>query len=142
MGWRFTPKMEARLWPYMCGIARNHNMKALAIGGIEDHIHMLISLPSTISIAGAIRKIKGISSKWVHETFPDSHDFNWQKGYGAFRVGMRHIDRIITYMENQKKHHNKETFKEEFLIFLNAHEMEYNENYIGNSAAMNHRAIL
>ena len=55
-----TPKMEARLWPYMCGIARNHNMKALAIGGIEDHIHMLISLPSTISIARAIQKVPGL----------------------------------------------------------------------------------
>ena len=125
-----TPKMEARLWPYMCGIARNHSMKALAIGGIEDHIHMLVSLPSTISIAKAIQKIKGISSKWVHETFPDLHDFNWQEGYGAFSVGMRNIDKTVAYIENQKNHHNKKTFKEEFCVFLNAHEMEYDENFI------------
>ena len=77
-----SPRLEKRLWFYICGIARNHSMKALAIGGTDDHIHMRISLPSTISIAKAIQEIKGVSSKWVHETFPDLHDFNWQEGYG------------------------------------------------------------
>ena len=125
-----SPVLEEKLWPYMCGIARNNKMKALAVGGTEDHIHILISLPSTVSIAKAIQKIKGVSSKWVHETFPDSHDFNWQQGYGAFSVGMRHIDKTVAYINNQKEHHHRKTFKEKFIAFLNVSGMEYDEKYI------------
>ena len=70
-----TDELQKRLWPYMGGIARENNMKALAIGRIEDHIHMLISLPSTLPIAKAIQLIKGTSSKWVHDTFPQHKYF-------------------------------------------------------------------
>jgi putative transposase len=72
-----TPHLKERLFPYMGGIARVGNMKALAIGGVEDHAHMLLSLPSTLSIAKALQIIKGSSSKWVHETFPVHSSFEW-----------------------------------------------------------------
>src|SRR5436190_17279619 len=81
-----TSELQERLWPYMGGIARDNGMKALAIGGIEDHVHLLLSLPSTLAIAKAIQWIKGNSSKWVHETFPDLAHFAWQEGYGAFSI--------------------------------------------------------
>ncbi|MFC1538028.1 IS200/IS605 family transposase [Candidatus Latescibacterota bacterium] len=70
-----TNELQDRLWPYMGGIAKENNMKALAIGGIEDHVHLLISFPATLSISRAIQLIKGGSSKWVHDTFQDHKKF-------------------------------------------------------------------
>lgn len=70
-----TPDIEKKLWSYMCGIAKNHAMKVLAIGGTENHIHMLISLPATISLANAMQTLKGISSKWVNDTYPNFNKF-------------------------------------------------------------------
>ncbi|HTL73471.1 MAG TPA: transposase [bacterium] len=65
------------VWPFLGGIARQNKMKAIEVGGVEDHVHMLISQPSTMAIAKAMRLIKGGSSKWIHETFPDQHGFAW-----------------------------------------------------------------
>jgi putative transposase len=62
--------LRNRLWPYLGGIARKNKIKALAIGGVYDHVHMLISLPTTLSVAKALQLLKGNSSKWIHETFP------------------------------------------------------------------------
>jgi hypothetical protein len=77
-------------------------MKALAIGGVEDHVHLFLSLPSTLSIAKAIQLIKGGSSKWVAETFPSHRDFEWQEGYGAFSVSISHIQNTVAYNNDQK----------------------------------------
>jgi REP-associated tyrosine transposase len=77
-----------RLWPYLGGIARENKMKALAIGGVADHVHMLISLPKTLSVSKALQLLKGSSSKWIHDTFPKLHSFEWQEGYGAFSIGI------------------------------------------------------
>jgi REP element-mobilizing transposase RayT len=125
-----TKNLQERLWPYMGGIARENNMKALTIGGIEDHIHALISLPSTLSIAKAIQLIKGSSSKWVHETFKEHQNFQWQSGYGAFSIGMSQVEDTINYINNQVEHHRKKTFKEEYISFLKKHKIEYDERYI------------
>ncbi len=83
-----TEELQERLWPYMGGIARENKMRALAIGGVEDHVHLLLSIPSILSIAKAMQLIKGASSKWVHDTFPEHKSFEWQEGYGAFSVGI------------------------------------------------------
>jgi len=73
-----TPELQERLYPYLGGIARENKMKALAVGGVEDHVHMLLSVPSTLSIAKAMQLLKGNSSKWIHETFPDKGLLEWQ----------------------------------------------------------------
>ena len=125
-----VPELEARLWAYMGAIARDNNMKALAINGTEDHAHVLLSMPSTITIAKAIQMVKGGSSHWVHETFPEFQDFEWQKGYGAFSVSHFDVDRIIAYIKNQKRHHSSEDSKTEFLDLLDTHEMDYDIKYI------------
>ena len=125
-----VPELEEDLWSYMGGIARNNNMKALAINGTEDHAHVLLSLPSTITIAKAIQVVKGGSSHWVHQAFPEYHDFEWQKGYGAFSVSHFDLDRIIAYIKNQKNHHAEEDSKTEYLDLLNEHQVEYDEKYI------------
>ena len=124
------PELEERLWPYKGGIARENKMKALAIGGIEDHVHLFLSLPSTLSISKAIQLIKGGSSTWVSKTFHEFKDFQWQEGYGAFSISQSHIDRTIHYINNQKEHHKKKTFKEEYLAILKKHGIEYDEQYL------------
>jgi REP element-mobilizing transposase RayT len=125
-----TPGLQARLWPFMGGIARKNEMKALAIGGVEDHVHLLLSLPSTLTIAKAIQQIKGASSKWVHETFREHAQFAWQEGYGAFSVGISQVARTIAYIQRQAEHHRKTTFQEEFLAFLKRHGLRYAERYL------------
>ena len=125
-----TPELQQRLWPYLGGIARENKIKALSIGGIEDHVHVLLSLPSTLSIAKAIQLIKGGSSKWIHDNFPEHRLFSWQEGYGAFSIGISDVERTITYIENQKEHHHKMDFKQEFIAFLKKYGIEYDERYI------------
>ncbi len=125
-----TSELQERLWPYMGGIARENNMKALAIGGIEDHIHLLISLPATLSIAKAIQLLKGGSSKWVHDTFPNHNSFKWQEGYGAFSVNISHVDDTTAYIKRQLEHHRKKSFQEEYVSFLKKHEIDYDERYV------------
>jgi len=122
-----TAGLQARLWPFMGGIARKNDMKALAIGGVEDHVHLLLSLPSTLSIAKAIQLIKGASSKWVHETFPEHQGFAWQEGYGAFTIGVSQVHPTVAYIDSQAKHHRRRTFQEEFLAILKKHGIRYDE---------------
>jgi putative transposase len=125
-----SPELELRLWPYLGGIARENRMKALAIGGTEDHVHALLSLPGMMSFAKAVQLIKGGSSKWVHDTFPRQEKFQWQEGYGAFSVSASQVPKTIAYINNQKEHHRKRTFKEEFLELLNKHGIEYDSRYV------------
>ena len=125
-----TPALEERLWPFMGGIAREQGLKALTIGGVEDHVHLLLSLPTTISIAKTVQRIKGASSKWVHETFPEQRWFAWQEGYGAFSIGISQIDATLAYIRSQPDHHRQTTFQEEFRMFLRKHGFEYDERYV------------
>ena len=125
-----SPEIKERLWAYMGGMARENNMKALAVGGTADHVHLLLVLPSTMSIAKVIQLVKGGSSKWVSDTFPMIRQFAWQEGYGAFSVSVSMIDHTIAYIQAQNEHHRKRTFKEEFLAFLKRHGISYDERYI------------
>jgi REP element-mobilizing transposase RayT len=114
----------------MGGIARENRMKAFCIGGIADHVHILVSMPTTLSIAKGVQLIKGGSSAWVHETFPEMQNFAWQEGYGAFSVSVSHLGDTITYIENQEEHHRLKSFQEEYLAFLKKHEIDYDEKYL------------
>src|ERR1035441_486082 len=116
-----TPGLQERLWPYLGGIARQNEMKTIEIGGVADHVHILLSLPSTLSIAKAMQLIKGGSSKWVHDSFPEHRLFDWQVKYGAFGVSVSLLDKTIQYIRNQAEHHRKMTFQEEFLALLKKH---------------------
>jgi REP element-mobilizing transposase RayT len=124
-------EMQDRLWSYIGGIARQNDMKALAVGGTSDHIHILLSLPATISVAKAIQIIKGNSSKWVSDTFPSSNAFSWQKGYGAFSVNISIVkDTTIRYIQNQTAHHHHKSFQDEYVDFLKKNEVNYDERYL------------
>jgi len=100
-------------------------MKALIVGGVEDHVHLLLSIPSTLSVSKALQLIKGNSSKWIHDTFKEHWDFEWQEGYGAFSIGVSGVDDTIKYIEGQREHHRALTFREELEVFLKKHGMEY-----------------
>jgi REP element-mobilizing transposase RayT len=125
-----TPELESRLWPYIGGIARENNMKAIAIGGTADHLHALLSLPAMTSFAKAVQLIKGGSSKWIHDTFSEHRKFAWQEGYGAFSVSSSQADKTIAYIHRQKEHHRKRSFQEEFIELLERHGIEYDRRYI------------
>jgi putative transposase len=123
-------ELQSRLWPYLGGIARDNGMKALAIGGVEDHVHLLLSLPATITVAKAMQFVKAGTSKWIHDTFPQRRGFAWQEGYGAFSIGVSQIDDTRRYIENQTEHHRRHTFEEEFIAFLERHGIEYDPRYV------------
>jgi REP element-mobilizing transposase RayT len=125
-----TPALQERLWPMMGGIAREQGVKALTIGGVEDHVHLLLSLPATIHLAKAVQLIKGASSKWVHEMFPEHSLFAWQEGYGAFSIGVSQTNATLAYIRSQAEHHRQTTFQEEFRMFLKKHGVEYDERYV------------
>lgn len=105
-------------------------MKAVEVGGVADHVHILLSLPPTLPVAKAMQLIKGGSSKWVHETFPEHRMFGWQEKYGAFSVSESRVDSVINYIKGQPEHHKKVTFQEEFLALLKKHRIEYDERYL------------
>jgi len=119
-----------RIWRYMGGIAKQNNIVPYAIGGIEDHVHLLVLLPKTISIAKAIQLIKGGSSLWIHSTFPTLKKFGWQEGYGAFSVSYSMKEQVIQYIKNQREHHTRKTFKEEFIEFLEKNNIQYDERFL------------
>jgi REP element-mobilizing transposase RayT len=123
-------ELESRLWPYMGGIARENKMKAIAIGGTSDHVHLLVSLPATMSVAKGIQLIKGGSSKWIHGEFPKFRKFEWQDGYGAFSVSASQMKTILNYIDNQEEHHRKKTFAEEFVEFLEKYGVQYDARYV------------
>jgi len=125
-----TLELRERLWPFLGGIARQNKMKAIEVGGVDDHVHILLSLPATMAISKAMQLIKGGSSKWIHETFSDRREFAWQEEYGAFSVSVSQLDKTIEYIRGKETHHRKMTFQEEFLALLNKHRIEYDERYL------------
>jgi putative transposase len=125
-----TPSLQQRLWPFLGGIARQNGMIPVIVGGMEDHVHILLSLPPTIPIAKAMQLIKGGSSKWIHETFPEQRLFTWQEKYGAFSVSVSQLETITRYIKNQKEHHRTRSFQEECLMLLKKHRIEFDERYL------------
>ena len=126
-----TPDLRDRLWPYLGGIAKQNQMKTLAIGGASDHVHVLLALPATLSVAKAMQLLKGNSSKWLRETFPKMDSFAWQEGYGAFSIGMSGVDATVAYIRNQAEHHRTRSFREEFAAIVKRHGFAYDESPLG-----------
>ena len=117
-------ELQSQLHAYMGGIASANGIGTPAIGGTADHVHLLLSLPRTMSVAKAVQLLKSGSSKWIHDTWPDQHWFAWQEGYGAFSIGISQKARTMKYIESQFEHHKRVSFSEELKKFLKAHGME------------------
>lgn len=124
-----TPELQPRLWEYMGGVARERGMKALGVGGMDDHVHLLLSLPSSLPMAGAMREIKSGSSRWMREV-RKIPTFEWQEGYGAFSIGWAQVAGTLAYIARQQEHHRQRDFQAEFLAFLKKHRVDYDPQYV------------
>lgn len=122
------PEIQNDLWAFLGGIARNNGFKALIVGGTENHVHVLLSLPSDLSLAKAMQLMKGASSRWMNEEH--GKGFAWQEGYGAFTVGVSQKNETTAYIQSQAEHHRKKSFEEEFVAFLKKHNVEYDPRYV------------
>jgi REP element-mobilizing transposase RayT len=122
--------LEERLYPYVGGILRELGGKLFIVNGVEDHIHLLAAMKATTSIAENVGKIKGSSAKWIHDTFPDRSSFAWQRGYAAFSVSESQVPRVAAYIDRQKTHHAKISFRDEFLRLLQGHGITPDERYL------------
>jgi putative transposase len=124
------PDIEVRLHGYIKAICTDRESPLLQIGGMPDHIHLLVNLSRKHALSKFVNEIKSHSSKWVKTIDNDCRDFAWQAGYGAFSVGQLEYQKVIDYISNQKEHHKKFSFQEEFLRFLNGYQMKYDETYL------------
>ena len=121
-------EIQPQLWSFLGGIARKNGFKALTVGGTENHVHILLSLPATMPLAKAMQLVKGASSHWMNEKFKT--EFAWQEGYGAFTVGVSQKSDTIAYIQKQAEHHRKRNFEEEFLAFLKKNDVEYDPQHV------------
>ena len=125
-----TPSIQPRLHGYMTGIIQNTGSKLVRIGGIEDHVHMLVLLSKTQTLADLLQVTKKESSKWIKPFGQEFADFHWQDGYAGFSVSESAVERCIRYIDNQRRHHAKISFQDELRLLLKKHKVEYDERYI------------
>ena len=119
-----------KLFAYIDGIIVNNKGFVIQIGGIPNHVHILCSLPRTITVAKFVEDIKRCSSKWIKTLSPYYSDFAWQGGYSIFSVNASHYSRVKEYIINQKEHHRNQSFEEEYIALLKAYNIEYDEDYL------------
>jgi putative transposase len=124
-----TKDWQDNLHAYLGGITRNLGVVPLAVGGIEDHVHLLAGLRATHTVAGILREVKGGSSEWVHTTV-GKKGFAWQPGYFGVTVSPSHLERVKQYILNQHEHHRHRTFREEYIEMLRLAGIEYDERYV------------
>jgi len=123
-------KHQEELHKYITGIIAKRQQKLLAIYANPDHIHILVGLKPNITISDLVRDIKTGSSKFINDNKWVNGKFNWQEGFGAFSYSRSQIDTVINYIANQEVHHQKTSFKEEYIGFLKTYEIDYDENYL------------
>ena len=125
---RLIPQeIQPRVWAYIAGICQNHEIIPFQIGGMEDHVHLLFHLPPRIALSEAVLLVKSNSSKWMNE---NGAAFAWQEGYGAFNVSASNVESVRKYILNQKEHHRKMSFKEEFIALLKKHGVDFDPRYV------------
>ena len=124
------PSWKDELYKYITGIVQNHGHKMLCINGMPDHIHILVGMRTSQSVADLLREIKAGSSKWINERNFINTRFEWQEGYGAFSYGKSQLKYVINYIERQELHHKSIPFRMEYKAFLEEHEIKYDEKYI------------
>jgi putative transposase len=120
---------RARLHSYLGGLVRRTGGVAMAVGGVEDHVHLLVSLGPSHRITDILCEIKSRSSRWIH-TDIEFRDFRWQDGYGAFTVSRSLVGVVQKYIERQEEHHRVRTFREEYLELLKRHGVDFNPDHL------------
>lgn len=119
-----------RLFEFLGGIVRRDGGALLKAGGVEDHLHLLVTLPTNLALSDHLRALKSKSSRWLKENYDNLSDFSWQEGFGAFTVSQSHLDVVSKYIGNQREHHAKTSFQDEFRNFLMRHQVHFDENTI------------
>ena len=123
-------EVENELYSYLGGILNNYKSNPIQIGGTSDHLHLLCTLPKTIALADLVEEIKKSSSKWIKSKGLNYQKFYWQDGYGAFSVSNSGVDAVKRYILNQKQHHKKVSFIDEYKRLMDAYSIIYEEKYL------------
>ena len=117
------------LYKYITGVIENRKHKVYAIGGMKDHIHILVSMSPTQSVSDLVQETKRASTLWIKERHLVDGNFAWQEGFGAFSYGKSQIDNVVNYIRNQEMHHRGKTMREEYIDFLKIFGIDYKEEY-------------
>jgi putative transposase len=123
-------EIESELHNYLGGICKNLECQTIKVGGHTDHIHILCMLSKKIALVKLMEELKSHSSKWIKTKSVMYSKFYWQDGYGAFSVNPSEVEIVIDYISNQKEHHTKKTFQDEYRAFLKKYKVEYDERYV------------
>ena len=121
---------QEELYKYVTGIVQNKGQKMLAINGMPDHIHILIGMKPSCCLSDLVREIKKSSNSFVKEKEFSKYKFEWQEGFGAFSYSHSSLDNVIGYIKNQKEHHKRRSFKEEYIDFLEKFQIEFKDEYL------------
>ncbi len=124
------PDLEPRLYAYLRKVATGIGCPIHCIGGVPDHVHILCSLARSVSISKFVKDLKANSSRWIRTIDSRTAAFSWQVGYGVFSVSKSNTEAVMKYIENQKEHHRRITFKQEYIELLAKHELDYNPQYL------------
>jgi len=122
--------LRSNLFPYIGGILRSVRAEPRLVNGTEDHVHILVGLPTDLSVADCLRAVKANSSRWIHEMSPPHRGFAWQDGYGAFTVSASNEEAVFEYIRRQEQHHRHVSFQEEFVALLRKHRVAFDERFI------------
>ena len=121
---------QSRLWDYFGGIGKNHNIPVHAVGGIDDHAHVLLSVPPTMTLSKVVQTLKAYSSKWMNDEIMKNGRFTWQEGYAAFSVSQSNISAVQEYIRNQVEHHKQHAFEDELKSLLLRHDVRFDDRYV------------
>ncbi|WP_125718293.1 IS200/IS605 family transposase [Flavobacterium ustbae] len=111
-------------------LINENGCKNIIVNGVEDHVHCLLAIKPTITISDLMKNVKAKSSKYINDNKLTKSQFSWQVGYGVFSYSQSQIDSVYKYIQNQKEHHKKQSFNDEYLNFLNKFKVDYDEKYI------------
>ena len=123
-------EIEQELHAYLGQICNNHQCPSILINGVDNHVHILCGLSRTFTIAELVEELKTGTSKWIKRKSPNISRFSWQNGYGVFSVDWRNAEYIKSYIAEQKEHHHKTTFEEEYRKLLRDFEIQFDEKYV------------
>ncbi|MBL8025712.1 MAG: IS200/IS605 family transposase [Fibrobacteres bacterium] len=125
-----TDNVRQPLHSYMASVLQNIDCPAVIINSVEDHIHILFKLSRVIALCKAAEEVKKSSSKWIKTQGVEFAEFSWQRGYGAFAVNERGLSTVKRYIANQRAHHSKKNFQDEYIAYLLENKIEYDERYV------------
>ncbi len=125
-----TKDIRSRIFEYISGIISTMKHKSIIVNGVADHVHILIGLNPSISISDTVQGIKRNSSLFINKEKLCKEKFAWQEGYGAFSCSRSHLEIVYAYIQNQERHHEKSTFRTEYIQFLKKYSIEFDECYL------------